>query len=536
MKINNIKIENFLSIKEAAIDFEDYSNLVHIVGHNHDSKPKGSNGAGKSAVIEAIVFALFGKTLRKTSEKNLTRYDSKGKCKVTITVNDDVIIERTKKPPRLIVTAGGENVTKESIQKTQQHLESFLNTNRNVFLASMVFGQQNSTNFLTASPEEKREIIQSFLSVKDIFKHRGAIKGLKSNSFSEKKIATTLQDECLGSIKKLETEISELNKLKKAAKKYLSPEKVSFVTKYSMSEIKEMEDKRHELDKECSYQEMRLTNLLSEKEKLKAKVKEPSSSCDNCGFVDPEDKVKKILLGDKIHELSEKIAEKRKEIKDLSAKIDETTVPITSADFDTVEKLINVESSLKVLRAQKRKAKKLSKQHADKVAVHQKQYDIMRFWEYAFSENGLIKYVIRNILEFFNERANHYLGVVSSGNISVEFDDSLKDTFYSNGNEIYFDSMSGGEKKRCSLAVTMALNDLLVVTGKERPNLIFFDEIADSLDFEGVKGLYELINLITQDKKLFIITHNDYLNSLIEDEADTFKVIKRNGITKILHN
>ena len=504
MKINNIKIENFLSIKEAAIDFEDYSNLVHIVGYNHDSKPKGSNGAGKSAVIEAIVFALFGKTLRKTSEKNLTRYDSKGKCKVTITVNDDVIIERTKKPPRLIVTAGGENVTKESIQKTQKHLESFLNTNRNVFLASMVFGQQNSTNFLTASPEEK--------------------------------IATTLQDECLGSVKKLETEISALNKLKKAAKKYLSPEKVSFVTKYSMSEIKEMEDKRHELDKECSYQEMRLTNLLSEKEKLKAKVKEPSPSCDNCGFVDPEDKVKKILLGDKIHEMSEKIAEKRKEIKDLSAKIDETTVPITSADFDTVEKLINVESSLKVLRAQKRKARKLSKQHADKVAVHQKQYDIMRFWEYAFSENGLIKYVIRNILEFFNERANHYLGVVSSGNISVEFDDSLKDTFYSNGNEIYFDSMSGGEKKRCSLAVTMALNDLLVVTGKERPNLIFFDEIADSLDFEGVKGLYELINLITQDKKLFIITHNDYLNSLIEDEADTFKVIKRNGITKILHN
>ena len=95
--------------------------------------------------------------------------------------------------------------------------------------------------------------------------------------------------------------------------------------------------------------------------------------------------------------------------------------------------------------------------------------------------------------------------------------------------------MSGGEKKRCSLAVTMALNDLLVVTGKERPNIIFFDEIADSLDFEGVKGLYELIKLIIEDKKLFIITHNDYLVSLIEDEADTLKVIKNGGISKMLH-
>ena len=535
MKINTIKIENFLSIKEATLDFEDFKNLVHVVGVNHDTKPKGSNGAGKSALIEAIVFGLFGKTLRKTSEKSLARYESTGKCRVTITVNDDVVIERTKKPPKLVVVAGGKNVTKESILKTQSYLESFLNTNRNVFLASIVFGQQNAMNFLTASPEEKREIIQSFLSVKDIFKNRGAIKSLKSKTFMEKKVSSTLLDESFATGKRLDTEIKSLNVLKKKATKVLSPSKVAFVKKYSMSEIKEMEDRRHELDKTLAYAEMGLSTLKSKTQELKDALKVEASKCSNCGFKDPKDMIHKLEIGDGIHIVAGKVKEQEKKVKNLCNQVDKATVPITSSDFDIVEKLINVESTLTVLRGQKKEATKTGKKHAASVSRLQKEYDIFRFWEHAFSENGLIKYVIRNILEFFNDRANHYLGILSTGNLSVEFDDALAEVFHTRGKEVFFTSMSGGEKKRCSLAITMALNDLLVVTGKERPNLIFFDEIADSLDFEGVKGLYELVKVITEDKKLFIITHNDYLTSLIEDEADTLKVIKKNRISKMLH-
>ena len=79
----------------------------------------------------------------------------------------------------------------------------------------------------------------------------------------------------------------------------------------------------------------------------------------------------------------------------------------------------------------------------------------------------------------------------------------------------------------------MGLNDLLILSGKDRSNLIFFDEMADSLDLEGVKGLYDLIMDISANKKIFIITHNDYLNSILEDESDEFVVEKKDGITKI---
>ena len=157
----------------------------------------------------------------------------------------------------------------------------------------------------------------------------------------------------------------------------------------------------------------------------------------------------------------------------------------------------------------------------------------MKFWEHAFSEAGLIKYVIRNILEYFNERCNSYLSTMTKGNFVIKFDDSLAETLYNNGVQGHFDSLSGGEKKRVSLAVMLGLNDLLLLTGKDRSNIIFFDEVAENLDADGVKGLIELIHQLTKHKKLFLITHNEYLTSLLEEYSETLKVVKRNNITKI---
>ena len=105
MKINSIKIEGFLSVKEAEINFDNYFGITNIVGLNEDTTPVSSNGAGKSTIIEAVSFALFGRTIRKTTEKNLRYSLAKVPCKVTITVNDNVVITRTKKPPSLLCDA-----------------------------------------------------------------------------------------------------------------------------------------------------------------------------------------------------------------------------------------------------------------------------------------------------------------------------------------------------------------------------------------------------------------------------------------------
>ena len=193
-------------------------------------------------------------------------------------------------------------------------------------------------------------------------------------------------------------------------------------------------------------------------------------------------------------------------------------------NFATEHKLFNI---------QKRENIKLLKKYQKDVESAQRHYDLMRFWEQAFSEQGLIKFVIRNILEFFNDRVNYYLKFLSASNFSVTFDETLKEEFYNKGTLTFFDALSGGEKRKVSLSIMMGLNDLLLLSGKERSNLIFFDEVAESLDEGGVKGLFELLQDISKNKKVFVITHNDYLNSLLEDESENLHVTKKSNITTV---
>jgi DNA repair exonuclease SbcCD ATPase subunit len=534
MKINRIEIENFLSIEKAEIDFEDFSQLVQVVGVNEDTKPNSSNGAGKSTIIEAIAFALFGKTIRKTTEKSIRNLHSEGKCKVTLVVNDNVVIERVKKPPMLTVTVDGEKCTKDSINNTQKFLESFLNTNQSVFLASIIFGQGNATNFLTASPEEKRTIIQNFLSVSELFNNRAKIKALKSLHNNNKKVCSTLLDEANDKLSSLKARRAELVKMCKNANALLSSEKASFLRKHSMSEIQEMERKYHELELEQTQKMQRVSELKRDVRNAQSRVdKLKSAVCEHCGKV--SDHSYKIIQEDKetIKNLGIDIEVFQKQLKALDKELDSTRVPFSLQDFDLIEKVKSFEAELLVVEDHVKDQRTLCESRLSEMSTASKGYDLMRFWETAFSEQGLVKYVIRNILSFFNERSNYYLGFLTGGNFSIDFDDSLHETILNRSKLAFFDTLSGGEKKKISLSVMLALNDLLLLTGKERSNVVFFDEIADSLDEEGIRGLYELIQQITQSKRLFIITHNDYLTSLIEDKADVLEVRKKDYITTV---
>jgi len=534
MKLNRIHIENFLSIKNAEIDFEDFSDLVRVVGVNTDTSPTSSNGAGKSSVIEAIAFALFGKTIRKTTEKSIRNLHSTGKCKVTLVVNDNVVIERTKKPPMLKVTVDGEKCTKEGISQTQKYLESILNTNSSVFLASIIFGQGNATNFLTASPDEKRTIIQNFLSVSELFENRNKIKALKSHHNNAKKVSSTLLDESNSKLSDLVKRQKELIKLCKEADSFLSSEKAAFIRNHTVSEIQELERKHHKLEIERTEEDLKVYEQSGILRRASERVKKlKGAECEHCGKV--SQKSYELIQEDKkvIELCKENIEDAKDRVKRLDKDLEATDIPITLQDFELVEKVKTFEAELAVVNKHIEEQKSICESRLSEMGLATKGYDLMRFWETAFSEQGLVKYVIRNILSFFNERSNYYLGFLTKGIFSIEFDDSLHDTILNRGKPAFFDTLSGGEKKKLSLSVMLALNDLLLLTGKDRSNVVFFDEIADSLDEEGIRGLYELIVQITENKRLFIITHNDYLTSLIEDWADVLEVRKKDHITTV---
>ena len=112
MQINKVEINNFYSVKSLSLKFDKYKGLVLIEGDNKDTG--GSNGSGKSVILESVVWGLFGKTIRKSTEEALVNNQEKKKCSVKLTINDDLVIERGKKPTFLRVTKGDKELTTDN--------------------------------------------------------------------------------------------------------------------------------------------------------------------------------------------------------------------------------------------------------------------------------------------------------------------------------------------------------------------------------------------------------------------------------------
>ena len=158
----------------------------------------------------AVVWCLFGKTLRKSTEEAVLNFVTKKRCVVELVVNGEFTISRKKRPSQLIFMRGEENLTQESMLETQKMLNSLLKTNYKVFLASSVFGQHNDIDFVAANPDDKREILKNFLNMNDLFLMRSKIRRIKSEINSNIKTAKALLNESLEWQTKLNREISEL--------------------------------------------------------------------------------------------------------------------------------------------------------------------------------------------------------------------------------------------------------------------------------------------------------------------------------------
>ena len=156
----------------------------------------------------------------------------------------------------------------------------------------------------------------------------------------------------------------------------------------------------------------------------------------------------------------------------------------------------------------------------------------MRFWEKAFSQQGIIKFIIRNVLDYLNNKVNYYLSFLTNSKYNLYFDEELNEKVITYDQDIQYISLSGGEKRKVNLAVTMALKDLLLLTDKNQTNILFLDEIAENLDEEGINGLYSLLQEIKKDKLIFVITHNKYLKTLLHS-SPRLSIIKSKGVSKL---
>tara|TARA_R110000824_G_scaffold103010_1_gene244979 strand:- start:343 stop:1926 length:1584 start_codon:yes stop_codon:yes gene_type:complete len=526
MKIESIRIKNFYSFIDTTLDFNDYKGLTLIKGKNKDAG--GSNGSGKSALVEAVFFGLTGKTIRKSTEDALVNVSAKKNCLVEVFLDGGVRILRQKKPTKLQVFVKGEDKTKQNVYDTQEYIDELLNTNYKVLLSSMFFGQSNLLSFLECSADDKRNIIKNFLNLDDIFKMRDRIKTYKS-TFSQKiKEQESLVLEHLSLIKDMDGKVSKIHAGKEKFSDYGEE-----VLSLELSKILDIEEVQTTINWKLIHLERDIDSLRYKvKENKKAKTSRKTHKCSKCGQ-DVERSIDIKNTQNEVDRFEDDIKTYLEEKKKLQAQI--VLPPVSSKEFTKVleyKELCRDEEKYQEIRD------KLSSKiaHSEGIKKDNKlKYEVMRFWEKAFSQQGIIKYIIRNILDYLNDRINYYLSFLTNSQYTLKFNEELLEEVTCNGQLLQYISLSGGEKRKVNLAVTMALKDLLLLTDKNQPDLIFFDEVAENLDEEGIQGLYALLEEIKKDRTVFVITHNKYLKTLLYS-ATRLSIIKHKGISQIRKN
>ena len=528
MKISKIKIKNFYSFKEVGVDFSDYSGLTLIKGKNKDTG--GSNGSGKSALVEALFFGLTGKTIRKSTEDSLVNNQAKKKCEVTLCLEhnkEEVVITRQKKPTKLKFIVGDDDRTQDTVASTQQEIDSFLNINHKVLLASMFFGQSNDVNFLDCAADDKRTIIRNFLNLDDVFHMRDKIRTHKSTYYQRVKEKDAVIHENNKNIVKFDNKIKKISEAKKSFSEYGED-----ILTLSLEDILGGEKNEFDLDRRISSLKKELNNMQDHRKHLEERIKDPTTTriCYACEQSLPPDEFD-------VSGAVEELKLTAQTIKDVEWGISQEEKkrwkpPISSQEFVKVleyKELCRDETNYVDMKKEMLESISLAE---EKKNFNKTRYEVMRFWEKAFSEQGVIKYIINNILEYFNERCNFYLSYLTNSKYFVEFDQELNEKIETDGRLVQYISLSGGEKRKLNLAIMLGLKDLLLLTDKSHVDLLFFDEVAENIDEEGVEGLYQLLQEIKKNKTIFVITHNKYLKTLL-DSSTRLSIIKHKGLSTI---
>lgn len=176
MRVTEMHVENFLSFGVADFNF-DRAGLVLVEGDNRDDPSASSNGSGKSSMIDALVWCLFGTTLRGYDKDEVVNRHADGGCLVCVTMNDGERswdVTRARRHPKRKNTLSLEetdeggatrDLSRGSNQETQELVDGVLGCTLATFLSSVVFGQDRAYRFGSLTDAEQKKILDEVLGV-----------------------------------------------------------------------------------------------------------------------------------------------------------------------------------------------------------------------------------------------------------------------------------------------------------------------------------------------------------------------------------
>ena len=575
--LKNITLRNFLSIGQVtqAVNF-DRQELTLILGENLDLGGDGArNGTGKTSLIQALSYALFGVPINSIRKDNLVNRTNGKNMMVTLEFNADGIdykIERGRKPNILrfyvnsdlqkgLDDAQGEN------KETQAAIEKVIHMSSDMF-KHIVALNTYSEPFLALKNNEQRDIIEQLLGITLLSEKAEVIKGLIKDSkddiqqeeFKVKAIeeANKRVKEQIDSTKRRQKlwKMKHDEDLEKLAIDYqrlitidIAAELQAHKDLTAYNEKRKNIDDLNKLIARCVADEAKEQKLVN---KLKTEISDlRDHKCYACGQ-EFHDQKHESVLDEKIkasHEaafqvltINKQFMEHTQALKDLGVL---GTMPVTH--YDTEAQAIKHSSQLEnLIKDIERKSEEIDP-YAEQItemenqALQEINFDkinqLTRTMEHqkflldilTSKDSFVRKKIIDQNLSYLNGRLTHYLDKIGLPH-QVIFKNDLQVEITELGRELDFDNLSRGERNRLILGLSFAFRD--VWENLYSPiNTLFIDELIDSgLDTMGVENSIAILKEMSRrrQKSIWLVSHREELAGRV---PNVLKVIKENGFT-----
>ena len=576
LKIKNVSAKNFMSVgnNTQAVNF-DGCQLTLVLGHNLDMGGDGSrNGTGKTTIINALSYALYGEALTNIRKDNLIN-KTNGKGMMT-TVDFEIEgreyrIERGRKPNVLRLFINGEDALDNEQQgdsrETQKEIEKIIGFPHNMFKHLIALNTYTEP-FLSMKNNDQRDMIEQLLGITDLSRKAEVLKERQKDTRDNIKEEEITINAIEASNKRIESNVKEIESRSKAWERnkedkiielgnaIINLEQVDIekeLENHKLSHaIKEEKVKEQTTTKDLSTAERSLDRSLNKLNELKNNFEDAKSgTCPACG----QDTAHLETHEEYTKELEEKIGAEQIYYDEIFEKV--STLKKELETFDIPEEPVINYTSLEDALSHKHNLETLKSQleeKADELNPYTEQIESLRntgiqnisfdkmneltflqdhqefLYKLLTSKDSFIrKKIIDQNIMYLNHRLAHYLEKLGLPH-DVKFASDLSVEITEYGRDLDFDNLSRGERNRLILGLSWAFRDMY--ESLNRPmNLMCIDELIDSgMDSMGVENALGILKKMhrEQGKNIMLISHKEELVGRVNN---VLTVVKEGGFT-----
>jgi DNA repair exonuclease SbcCD ATPase subunit len=577
IQIKDLTVKNFMSVGNAtqAINFN-RRDLTLVLGENLDLGGDGSrNGTGKTTIINALSYALYGQALTNIRRDNLINKTNGKNMLVSLefSVNGhDYRVERGRKPNilKFYVNKEEQQSTDDSqgdSRETQDAIESVLGMTHDMFRYVLALNTYTEP-FLSLKANDQRTIIEQLLGITLLSERAEKIKELNratKDAISQEEMriravqeANKRIEEQIESLKKRQTlwikkQEEDCEKLQQAIGALEHIDIESEIQNHR--DLESYHHRRKQIDEHRKYiKQLDSENIKLNKqvEKLQAELEDLNNHrCYACGQGIHDVKQNEIRE-DKQKQLQDAAlqiltndtqkSEHENELEDLG---ELGTAP--TVFYDTLELALNHKNSLDGLRKDLSNRAAETDPYGEQIEDMQNQAlqeityetlnELTRLQEHqdfllkllTNKDSFIRKKIIEQNLSYLNQRLTHYLDRIGLPH-QVIFQNDLNVEITELGRDLDFDNLSRGERNRLILSMSWAFRD--VWESLYHPiNVLFIDELVDSgMDTQGVENSLALLKKMSRErhKSIWLVSHRDELAGRVEN---IMRVVKENGFT-----